>query len=487
MNEYSGLETLRKEGLLPHQAYFGLNFLKADAAPYHVLVAPPGSGRLETVTVITSRLIAEQETERVLALTSRDVLQDAFVRAFAEHSEKLPVIAVNRATYRELEARVDVGANPWERPIIAVMRAQLATQRSVRESLLGVTWDLVVADEVHELGEEALALLQEMLQRKGTRRLLVLTSQTSEVKLDFAPAEVAVTQWSRDLVDWEGKPLFSSPRLEKRLVSYSRNEEEREFLRQLTVLMDGFAETRLADLQRRLLLQRASSSIYALERSLRRLRNYLVHGPPPTLLNVFTEEDLDERDEVVVGEASDLQPEWQWKDIKLSPPMIMKLLYRLDTLPIDTKLNALMTLLQEIDSLEWPVRVSIFSRFADTVSYLHTALSDAGVDAHQVTASTPYDERNEIFKQFSESGGVLIASTAGLQGLEDIRATVVIHYDLSLNPQEADMRLSQINLPADAKTLTVYAFRDVSETLAMEVEALRLHGFDVMSDADEVQ
>ncbi len=471
--EQTNLESLREAGLLPHQAQFIVDFLAPGSPPYQQLMTPTGAGKSIMVSELTDRLIVEHHAVRVLILTTRLALQRQFLDILRQHVKRIPVIGIDKRAFRGLEASVDVGLSPWDRPIVAVMTLDLAKQEDIANSLAAVKWDLVVVDEAHGITGQRKELIDRLIDSGAIRRLLLFAAIPSADALSLPG--LVTTKWSRDIVDWEGHPLFKTSR-ERRVVVYRRGSDEVDFLRNLKQLSKELIDDPVAALQRSLLLRVAASSLYAIELSLLRQRNRLAHGMP--FPSVIAERDLQSEstlEEAALEEALDYSI---WANPASALARITTLIEDLDGISSDEKLQSLLALVEKITTASQTCRVCIFSSFIATVSYLYSSLRDAGTEAYQFTGAMSYKERDRAYHRFTETGGVLVASSVATTGLDLAHADVGINYDLSASRLEMEQRWGRIDRPGRTGSCIMYAFKDMSGVIPLEAEALRLHGFE---------
>lgn len=471
--EQTNLESLREAGLFPHQAQFIVDFLAPDSPPYQQLMAPTGAGKSNLVSVLADRLIAEHHAVRVLVLTGRVAFQMHFLDMLRKYVKSIPVIGIDRRAFRELEASVDVGLSPWDRPVVAVMTLDFAKQKDIADSLANVLWDLVVVDEAHRLTGQRKELIDRLIESGAIRRLLLVAAIPSADALSLPG--LVTTKWSRDIVDWEGHPLFKTSR-ERRVVVYRRGSDEVDFLRNLKQLSKELIDDPVAALQRSLLLRVAASSLYAIEQSLLTQRNRLAHGMP--FPSVIAERDLQSESTLEETDLEEAVDHSIWANPASALARITKLIEDLDGISSDEKLQSLLALVEKITTVSQTCRVCIFSSFIATVSYLYSSLGDAGTEVYQLTGSMSYEERNRAYHWFTETGGVLVASSVATTGLDLAHADVGINYDLPASRLEMEQRWGRIDRLGRTGPCIMYAFKDMSGVIPLEAEALRLHGFE---------
>ncbi|MBL7202062.1 MAG: hypothetical protein ISS56_18130 [Anaerolineae bacterium] len=428
--------------------------------------------------VLVSQLIAEHRIERALFLTTRVELQMQSLTVLRRYVEDIPVIEVDAQSYRQLQASVELGVSPWSEPVLAVANIDFTKREHIAESLVEVEWDLIVVHDAQRLVGLRKSLVQRLMDRKAPNRLLLVSGITPGTDaFDFVP-DLQIIEWKHDVVDWDGNPLFTTLR-EQHVITYNRTEEEKALLNDLTEFLRQMSGPG-ASLQRSLLLRAASSSLYALERSLRRRRNRLAHGMP--LDHSAIDEDLLEAASLarVSAEGADLEDASLDLDGGVSPDelgIVESLIEGLDRIPSDTKLQALISLMERLASRDSSSRVCIFASLAATVSYLYSSLKETRPDVYQLAGSMSHEERVWSLHQFAETGGVLIVSSACLTGLDLAEVDIGINYDLPPNPIEMERRWALIARPRRTSPCIMYAFRDGSATIPFEEKALRLSGF----------
>ena len=149
-------------------------------------------------------------------------------------------------------------------------------------------WDLLVVDEVQLASPHTLRgmVVEDLIAGNPQMRVLLLQAgglwSTAEADMSAELfRDAAVTVWTCEtLRDHQGKPLLPEVRME--WISYRRQPEEAEVLSRLQDSLRSLDTTNATlRLAAATLMQSASSSFFALEQRLRRIRqrrNELVHG-----------------------------------------------------------------------------------------------------------------------------------------------------------------------------------------------------------------
>jgi ERCC4-related helicase len=213
--------------------------------------------------------------------------------------------------------------------------------------------------------------------------------------------------------------------------------------------------------------QQTSSSVLALERTLRRLRTTLVHTHPHLLQTQNDESAADEH-----GDWSDTDADlgsiphgrsvWRNKTGVLAD--INDLLEQLGSVTSDQKREALEVLVEQLGR-DNPLRVCVFCSSRVTASYLEIALSERGANVWRLTGENSPEQTKLWLEGFRQNGGVLIATIFALQGFDLREAEAFIHYDPPAS--DAEMQIRATRNPS----ATHYLLKDESGVLPGEWDA----------------
>lgn len=484
MNDLTFLSSLKARGLHPWQANFVVSFLDTNSPPFQLLTGPVATGKMYSCLTIVGELAA-QGAKRIMILAPSSICT-FWGDLLSEAQLKLPVVLVTRQVYREMEASLPIGQSLWEVDGIYILSQDLAKQSDFVASLSAVTWDLLIVDEAHRMTSPLRrALLDKLLTAQATRRLLLLTPTPPPALETWmhalpgqpacVPAPLVVTNWYDVLKDWDGSPI-EQQRVDLQVVPYTRGADEVQFLSQFLGLIPTLAvgvPKALQPIFTQTLTQRAASSSFAIEQSLQRLKHRL-----ESQLN-FTENDLHNPNK---GQP---EPEWEFEEVDLSNlnesdewtaertnglPIVEELLEALDSVTSDEKLNAMKRLIRMLTDLppENVPRICVISAYVDTLSYLHSAADDLGISSFKVTGESRFPERLATIKKFAEQGGLLIATDAGLEGVDIIEEIQIIHYDLPWSSITIDQRIGRFNRYDRKAPCTMYVLRDESGVIPVE-------------------
>ncbi len=354
---------------------------------------------------------------------------------------------------------------------VIIMSVDFAKQADVAESLGSVTWDLMVVDEVQLVTPDTQRgkLVMDLLSRAPMMRALFLRvgGSLDSPEIDRSSGlfrDAAITVWSREnLRDHEGRPLLPEVHIE--WVAHHRHADEAAVLARL---QDSLQSISGSDPQTRLiavtLLQSASSSLFALEQRLRRLRqrrNELAHG-----IAGVSEAEQDAEESETVQPASLAKADQIRIHLELAE-IANPILQMLEDVASDSKCGALLNLLTSLGVKDGAERrVCVFTRFVDTATYLEITLRDRFSQVRVLTGSHSFAERERGVADFAENGGILIATEAVATPIPEVAA--VVFYDLPLNPAILEARIGQFVRVGRHGSIRIFTFTDESHALLIE-------------------
>jgi superfamily II DNA or RNA helicase len=482
MSEQELLAELGNRGLRAWQANFVASFLNADPSAVQLLAAPPGTGKMfAAVTVV--RELADRGAKRILVLTPA-ILCEAWRTRVAEAQSQLPVYSVTRREYREMEATVPLGQSPWSVNGVFVISQDFAKQPDIVTGLSAVVWDLIVVDEAHRFVARQRSALLEQLVTAGVVRRLLLMSATPLPALDSwlrpSPAQpsplsppLAVTSWYGVLKNWDGS-VVELPRVHWKVVRYTRGADEVRFLTQLLEMTPGLEVASSGNqFLPQLLIRRAASSTFAAEQSLQRLRRTLRSGV--TRFTVPNEANPDADTDTEDLEAEGNTTTSTVADVSSPLRLIEQCLDAVESVNTDEKLRALKALVRSITvaNMGHSLRMCILSMYVDTVTYLHSALQDAGTTVFKITGRDSFADRAAIIEEFRNAGGLLVGTDGGIsEGIELRDVAHMIHYDVPTNPMTMEQRRVRVDRYGRTAPCTMYLFRDDSRAIPFESEVV---------------
>lgn len=465
---------MRELGLAAWQANFVESFLEVGSSAFQVLVAPPGTGKSHTAAALVAEF-TRSEPRRILVLVPTLALRFQWALSVRRVEPENPVQVIDRRAFRELVATFPLGQSPWSAAGVYIMSQEFAKLEDVASSLCTSGWDLVIVDDAHRLvSPQRATLLFRLLEAGVLGRLLMLTTVRTpafqEWLMGFAerahPSKSTIlVEWSGPQTDWDGT-IVDRARVFFREIPYRRGSEEVEFIRKLqSVLPDLERASGRKQFLADLLLRRASSSLYAVDQSLQRLRNSLSNTGDPLSSNPEQEDatplelgvDQDDKDATSAKSKS-------WPDRSIGLGLIEECLDALELVTSDEKLNAATGLIRSILGLSTDhlPQIYVMTRYADTASYLHTAFEDAGIPSFKLTGSIGAEYRTLAVERFLRNGGILVATDASTERLTFPQVAHVVDYDLPAGPSLFEQRLSRFNPYGRTIPCTIYFLEDES-------------------------
>jgi SNF2 family DNA or RNA helicase len=438
------LSSLQNRGLKAWQASFVASFLADEAAPFQLLASPPGAGKTLTGVAIVAEL-AKETAKRILILPPTSLCY-VWLQQLRRGQSQMPVDFVTRQVFREIEADVPIGQSPWTYNRVYVVSQDLAKQPDFASSLASIVWDLVIVDEAHRCASpQRSALINKMMTASAVSRLLLMTATPlpflsqwinplPERQSPFS-IPLVLTSWYGTLRNWDGSEI-NRIQVEWEEVSYKRGADEVMFLSKLKSMLSTKKITTPVDkFWSNLLMQRAYSSLFAIEQSLQRLglkiRSFTKRDRTDVeyLKEVEADYDIDSDDFDSIANDVSFGP-YELNNLKA----IEQCLEVLDKVATDEKLVILQKLVNSIieTQLSAPLlRICIVSKYVDTMTYLHAALSDLNITILKIHGGISFSDRQAAIDIFREKGGLLLTTSVGIsEGIDLPEVTHVINYDL---------------------------------------------------------
>lgn len=461
-----------EKGYLPHQADFVASFFASGAPIKQLLISAVGLGKTSISASIVNHALSSELAHRVLVLApSRSILLNHWQEIIRRGDPTVPVMIVDRRRLRELEDSQAVGEEIWPAKAVVILSFKFAQQPDVASILLRSPWDLLIVDEVNLASQQTARgkLLLDLMHRFPQMRILMLqgsrnSAGTTTENLEELYSNAAITVWDPEtLRDQQGKSLF--PEVSITWISYRRSPEEVNVLstlqETLRLFTSAYGHMRLTVAT---MLQAASSSPFALEQQLQRIRqrrNKLVHGIGVDVdLEIETEDiEIEKTDE---GDVTRVRMGYV-ELANLSAP----LLEMLDELATDSKYDALVNLLEPLGDLASPERrVLVLTEFFDTATYLENLLRETYSRVRVLTGRHSYDDRRAVLFDFFQEGGILIATEA--VQMRDPEVTAIVFYDLPLSLAALDARMGRFAGVGRNNPIRIFAFTDESNTSLIE-------------------
>ncbi|GAH02227.1 unnamed protein product, partial [marine sediment metagenome] len=256
------------------------------------------------------------------------------------------------------------------------------------------------------------------------KRLLLLTQVPIED--NFIPGqEIQTTVW-----EFRPQDYISGFEFQVQKIDYQRNPDEIKFISKLLKNLESYPDDRISRFQKEIFLRQASSSIYAIEKSLTRRRNMLAHGESGAIQQIVEGNEFSdiESDLNYIESSDDITDKVTVLD---DINGIIELIELVDVITTDKKLNTLKLLVEEIYTGNSDGHIIIFTEYLSTGSYLSSVFDKLDCTTHFISSSIPHREVSEKIITFKESGGILIISGAHqLKGIDFTKLDALVIYDL---------------------------------------------------------
>ncbi len=509
---------------LPHQleAVYGY-FLKLPRIRF-LLADDPGAGKTVMAGLLLKELKARGLVRRVLIVTPANLTFQWQRELSEKFREKFDVIRgdVLRANY---------GKNPWqERDQVITSVSWVSIVEDARESLLRSRWDLIIVDEAHKmsapaddrktyayrLGESLSKMTDHFLLMTATphkgdpehfRRFLALLdpdvygsieSLQRAIREHEAPFYLRRTKEALvsfpDPETGEVHKLFT--KRDVRTAAFDLDGEELEFYDELTRYVEDqsmvaasqeTARARAVGFTMAMLQRRMASSVYAVRRSLERMRirRQKILDDPEAYRQEQIERKLpDDFDELTEEEQTRLIEKLEDEVLTADPATLKEEIGRLSVLvdharqleirDIQTKLQKLRAILKEEGIFDNPkMKLLIFTEHKDTLDYLAAdgrderplgKLREWGLTLTQIHGGMKIGDRDtpgtRIYaeREFRESAQVLVATEAAGEGINLQFCWLMVNFDIPWNPVRLEQRVGRIHRYGQEKNCLVFNF-----------------------------
>ncbi len=509
---------------LPHQleAVYGY-FMKLPRIRF-LLADDPGAGKTIMAGLLLKELKARGLVRRVLIVSPANLTFQWQRELTDKFREKFDVIRgdVLRANY---------GQNPWqERDQVITSVSWVSIVEDARESLLRSRWDLVIVDEAHKmsarsedhktyayrLGESLSKMTDHFLLMTATphkgdpehfRRFLALLDpdvygsiESLQQAMREHEAPFYLRRTKEALVTFphpetgEVRKLFT--KRDVQTAAFDFDGEELEFYDELTRYVedqsmaaagDSTARGRAVGFTMAMLQRRMASSIYAVRRSLERMRDRrerILDDPEAYRREQIERRMPDDFDELTEEEQQQIIDQLESEVLSADPAVLREEIGRLTKLidhakslevrDVQSKLHKLRAVLKEAGIFSNPkMRLLIFTEHKDTLDYLAGdgkdgrplgKLREWGLTLTQIHGGMKIGDRDtpgsRIYaeREFKESAQVLVATEAAGEGINLQFCWLMINFDIPWNPVRLEQRVGRIHRYGQEKDCIIFNF-----------------------------
>jgi superfamily II DNA or RNA helicase len=534
------IEAMRLALAFEYDPYFSLSIARVDPLPHQLeavyqyfmalprirflLADDPGAGKTIMAGLLLKELKIRGLVKRTLIITPANL-------SFQWQREMKDKFRENFEIIRSDVLRANYGANPWQDKNQVITSVSWVSRiEDAKESLLRSQWDLIIVDEAHKMSaasrdKTTLAYDLGTELSKMTDHYLLMTATPHKgdpenfcLFLELLDRDVYGDVKSLEEAMRKQEAPFYLRRVKEALVSFPdpdtgkvkalftrRNVRTTEFKISLDELDFYDALTRFVEDQSikaasedsargralgftmAMLQRRFASSIYAVRRSLQRMkekREKILADPEGFRQSQINKrlpddyEDLpEEEQQEIVSELEDLVASYDpaaLRDEIIELGKLIKLAQTLEKQEVETKLVRLRELIKEHGVFADPkMKLLIFTEHKDTLDFLCGdgkdgrplgKLREWGLTVTQIHGGMKIGDRDtpgtRIFaeREFRESAQILVATEAAGEGINLQFCWLMINYDIPWNPVRLEQRMGRIHRYGQEKDCLIFNF-----------------------------
>jgi superfamily II DNA or RNA helicase len=549
-----GVEAARLGLAYEYDPYFSLSIARVDPLPHQLeavydyflklprirflLADDPGAGK----TIMAGLLLKEL---KIRGLVNRTLIVAPANLTFQWQREMKDKFREQFDIMRGEVLRTQYGQNPWqEHNQVVTSVSWISRVEDAKESLLRSSWDLIIVDEAHKMSAystdkktlafqigEALSertdhfLLMTATPHKGDPEnfRLFLSLLDRDVYGDVKSLEEAMRRQSApfylrrvkealvtfpDPETGEVKKLFTNR--DVRTTKFELDGDEFDFYDSLTryvedqSIMAAAAENVQANIlsfQMAMLQRRFASSMYAVRRSLERMRDKrkrILEDPEKYRQEQIDRKLPDDYDDLTEEEQVKIMASAEDCVLAIDPAALRDEIQRLDKLvdqarslekrEIESKLTKLRQVLNEQHIFSDPrMKLLIFTEHKDTLDYLAAdgrdgrplgKLREWGLTVTQIHGGLPIGDRDtpnsriHAEREFREDCQILVATEAAGEGINLQFCWLMINYDIPWNPVRLEQRMGRIHRYGQQNDCLIFNFAAVNTREGRVLEKL---------------
>ncbi|NQT80773.1 MAG: DUF3883 domain-containing protein [Candidatus Aminicenantes bacterium] len=535
-----GIEALRLGLAYEYDPYFSLSIARIDPVPHQLeavyeyflklprirflLADDPGAGKTIMAGLLIKELKVRGLIQRILIVTPANL-------SFQWQRELKDKFRENFDVIRSGILRSTYGANPWQdRNQVITSVSWVSRIEDAHESLMRSTWDLIIVDEAHKmsaysekkktlaykLGESLSDMTDHYLLLTATPHKgdpqnfsLFLRLLDKDVYGDIKSLEKAMIvrdapfylrRVKEALVTFpdpetgKAKTLFT--RRNVHTVDFQIDDDELDFYDHLTQYVedqsikasqDNTAHGRALGFTMALLQRRFASSIYAVRRTLERMkakREKILEDPEAYRQEQINKkvpddfEDLpEEMQQEILADLEDVVASIDPEALREEIIELGKLVDEAKTLEgreVETKLTKLKEVITEGGIFkDSKMKLIIFTEHKDTLDYLAGdgregrplgKLQEWGLNITKIHGGMKIGDRDvpgtriHAEREFKEDIQVLVATEAAGEGINLQFCWYMINYDIPWNPNRLEQRMGRIHRYGQEKDCLIMNF-----------------------------
>jgi len=526
-----GIESLRLAYAYEYDPYFSLSIARVDPLPHQLeavydyfirlprirflLADDPGAGK----TIMAGLLLKEL---KIRGLVKRTLIVTPANLTFQWQRELKDKFRETFEIVRGEVLRANYGTNPWqEKSQVLTSVSWVSRIEDAKESLLRSHWDLIIVDEAHkmsayspdkktlayQLGESLSAMTDHYLLMTATPHkgdpdhfCLFLRLLDADVYGDVKSLEEAMARneapfylrrTKEALVTFpdpdtgQVKKLFTKRNVQT--IPFQIDSDEWDFYDALTrYVEDQSIKAQAADaitgravgFTMAMLQRRFASSVYAVRRSLERMREkrQKILDDPEAYRRGQIERKLPEDfDDLPEDEQQEIIAQLEDAVASVDPAALREEILQLSRLigqarvleerEVESKLVRLKEVLSEQGVFkDAAMKLLLFTEHKDTLDYLVGRLTEWGLAVTQIHGGMKIGDRDlpgtriAAEREFRESAQVLVATEAAGEGINLQFCWFMINYDIPWNPTRLEQRMGRIHRYGQEKDCLILNF-----------------------------
>jgi superfamily II DNA or RNA helicase len=534
------VEALRLSLAFEYDPYFSLSIARVDPLPHqleavyeHFLALPrirflladdPGAGK----TVMAGLLLKEL---KIRGLACRTLIITPANLSFQWQREMKDKFRENFEIIRSDVLRANYGSNPWQDKNQVITSVSWVSRiEDARDSLLRSHWDLIIVDEAHKMSaasrdKKTLAYQLGEALSQMTDHFLLMTATPHKgdpdnfcLFLELLDRDVYGDVKSLEEAMRKQEAPFYLRRVKEALVTFPDSQtgkvkqlftrrvvsttdfqitlDELDFYDALTRFVEDqsikaasedSARGRALGFTMAMLQRRFASSIYAVRRSLERMRGKREQiladpdGYRQTQIDKRLPDDFDdlpeEEQQAILSELEELVASYDpatLRDEIVELGKLIQLAQTLEKREVESKLIKLRELITQHGIFKDPtMKLLIFTEHKDTLDFLCGdgkdgrplgKLREWGLSVTQIHGGMKIGDRDtpgsRIFaeREFREAAQVLIATEAAGEGINLQFCWLMINYDIPWNPVRLEQRMGRIHRYGQEKDCLIFNF-----------------------------
>ncbi|MBV6627861.1 MAG: DUF3883 domain-containing protein [Rivularia sp. (in: Bacteria)] len=500
---------------LPHQLEAVYNYFLKQPRVRFLLADDPGAGKTIMAGLLLKELKVRGLVRRTLIITPANL-------TFQWQRELKDKFREDFEVIRGDILRANYGSNPWkEKKQVVTSVSWVSRIEDAKESLLRSDWDLIIVDEAHKmsahssdkktlayrLGEELSKLTDHYLLMTATPHkgdpknfCLFLELLDRDVYGDVKSLEEAMQRNSAPfylrrtkeaLVTFPEpetgivKKLFTNRKVET--IDFQIDADEFDFYDDLTNYVDDqsikassddSARGRALGFTMAMLQRRFASSMYAVRRSLERMRDKrekILEDPEGYRQEQIAKKIPEHFDELTEVEQQKILGDLEGVVASIDPNALKEEISKLNKLivqacslekrEIESKLVKLKEVITRHGIFQDPkMKLLIFTEHKDTLDYLVSKLRGWGLSVTQIHGGMKVGDRDtpntRIYseREFREDCQVLVATEAAGEGINLQFCWFMINYDIPWNPVRLEQRMGRIHRYGQDKDCLIFNF-----------------------------